>query len=320
MRLLLTEAVTLLCRNSLQYKQQVMVEGLIGITLDERDVLLVSIKETFESIAAELTSETTEPTSQNEKISAKRKRRRSRSDSIMPQQGTRYADDESVPLTVSEMKEPPSALPQPVVVKCEVDLDADEAMYDTDVKEIKNDFETYNQEIGTRIDTNNDDNLDQEKVHIKKETLELEENEGIGPVVMEKEAASCNVTSRNSHSHNWSAGLTGGSMQEPRTTDSSESDWKPLDTMEIFSQPDQPIYNTSFAQSCDQLLVCPACGIKTSNNANLRRHVRTVHLNIKPFKCGICKSKFSRKEHTATHITVKHNILGDVTSYIETSE
>jgi len=42
---LLTEAVTLLCRNSLQYKEQVQVEGLIGITLDKRDILLVSIHE-----------------------------------------------------------------------------------------------------------------------------------------------------------------------------------------------------------------------------------------------------------------------------------
>lgn len=46
---LLTEAITLLCRNSLQYKENISVEGLIGITLDEKDILLVNINETIKS-------------------------------------------------------------------------------------------------------------------------------------------------------------------------------------------------------------------------------------------------------------------------------
>ena len=49
---LLTEAVTLLCRNSLQYEEEVTVEGLIGITLDQRDIFLVSIRETVENAFA----------------------------------------------------------------------------------------------------------------------------------------------------------------------------------------------------------------------------------------------------------------------------
>ena len=42
---LLREAVTMLCKNSLPYKQELCVEGLLGITLDKEDIFLVNIKE-----------------------------------------------------------------------------------------------------------------------------------------------------------------------------------------------------------------------------------------------------------------------------------
>ena len=43
----LIEAVSQLCTNALQFESELTVEGLIGITLDHRDVLLVNINETF---------------------------------------------------------------------------------------------------------------------------------------------------------------------------------------------------------------------------------------------------------------------------------
>lgn len=46
-RQLLTETVTLLCRNGLQYNKQMKVQGLLGITLDDQDVVLVQIDETI---------------------------------------------------------------------------------------------------------------------------------------------------------------------------------------------------------------------------------------------------------------------------------
>ncbi len=45
-RELLTEAITVLCRNGLGFKSELNIEALIGITLDKDDVFLVSIKET----------------------------------------------------------------------------------------------------------------------------------------------------------------------------------------------------------------------------------------------------------------------------------
>jgi hypothetical protein len=46
---LLTETVTLLCKNGLHFQSEFSIEGLIGITLDHQDVFLVSIKETIQA-------------------------------------------------------------------------------------------------------------------------------------------------------------------------------------------------------------------------------------------------------------------------------
>ena len=45
-RLLLKEAIPLLCKNGLTYNKEFCIEALVGITLDKNDVFLVSIKET----------------------------------------------------------------------------------------------------------------------------------------------------------------------------------------------------------------------------------------------------------------------------------
>ncbi len=46
-RQLLTDAITVLCKNGLSYESQFCIEGLLGITLDEREVFLVKIDETI---------------------------------------------------------------------------------------------------------------------------------------------------------------------------------------------------------------------------------------------------------------------------------
>ncbi len=43
---LLTDAITVLCKNGLNYSSQFSIEGLLGITLDEQEVFLVKIDET----------------------------------------------------------------------------------------------------------------------------------------------------------------------------------------------------------------------------------------------------------------------------------
>ena len=46
---LLTEAITVLCKNGLSYRAEFCVEGLLGITLDNDEVFLININETIRS-------------------------------------------------------------------------------------------------------------------------------------------------------------------------------------------------------------------------------------------------------------------------------
>src|SRR5688572_13079186 len=46
---LLTDTVTLLCKNGLIYKDEIKIQGLLGITLDKNDVFIVHINESITS-------------------------------------------------------------------------------------------------------------------------------------------------------------------------------------------------------------------------------------------------------------------------------
>ena len=48
-RLLLKEAIPMLCKNGLSFAKEFCIEALVGITLDSDDVFLVSINETVKN-------------------------------------------------------------------------------------------------------------------------------------------------------------------------------------------------------------------------------------------------------------------------------
>lgn len=50
---LLTETITLLCKNGLRFQDKFCIEGLIGITLDEDDIFLININETIHTHACD---------------------------------------------------------------------------------------------------------------------------------------------------------------------------------------------------------------------------------------------------------------------------
>lgn len=50
-RSLLTDTITLLCKNGLHFKKQLKVEGLIGVTLDDNEVFIVHLNEIVEDFA-----------------------------------------------------------------------------------------------------------------------------------------------------------------------------------------------------------------------------------------------------------------------------
>jgi len=47
MRQILTATIASLCRNSLSYSGELSIQGLLGITIDHKDILLVNINETL---------------------------------------------------------------------------------------------------------------------------------------------------------------------------------------------------------------------------------------------------------------------------------
>ena len=50
MQQLLSEAITVLCKNGLNYQSHMNVEALVGITLDDSEVVLVSVRETIQQL------------------------------------------------------------------------------------------------------------------------------------------------------------------------------------------------------------------------------------------------------------------------------
>lgn len=79
-RTLLSDTITLLCRNGLTYKSEICVSALVGITLDKDDVFLVDIRDTFKnSLAPSRMPESDSQTPVNDSQSkvSKKKRRRS---------------------------------------------------------------------------------------------------------------------------------------------------------------------------------------------------------------------------------------------------
>ena len=87
---LLTEAIKLLCRNSLQFKEDVTVEGLLGITLDKSDIFLVSINETIQqtfregAVFSQAEKRNTEDSLDGHTPKKRRRRRGSREGSSSP--------------------------------------------------------------------------------------------------------------------------------------------------------------------------------------------------------------------------------------------
>lgn len=72
-RTLLTETITLLCKNGLHFKKQLRVQGLLGVTLDDDEVFIVHLNETLEEKSA--ACRTSEETAQNtNEVSASRER------------------------------------------------------------------------------------------------------------------------------------------------------------------------------------------------------------------------------------------------------
>ena len=92
---LLSDTITLLCKNGLQYDSEFCVQALIGITLDRGQVFLVNINETISKVA--INKRTQKVAASSSSPSKFRKRKASGEASPNLTNGTHSEDDEASP-------------------------------------------------------------------------------------------------------------------------------------------------------------------------------------------------------------------------------
>ncbi|CAK7894027.1 hypothetical protein CAAN1_09S04368 [[Candida] anglica] len=61
---------------------------------------------------------------------------------------------------------------------------------------------------------------------------------------------------------------------------------------------------------------CPECTKQFKRSEHLKRHIRSVHSNIRPFHCKYCEKKFSRSDNLAQHLKTHYKTLPDGTTTI----
>ena len=55
---------------------------------------------------------------------------------------------------------------------------------------------------------------------------------------------------------------------------------------------------------------CPECDKEFKRTEHLKRHIRSVHSNIRPYHCHYCERKFSRLDNLAQHIKTHYKVDG----------
>jgi len=46
---------------------------------------------------------------------------------------------------------------------------------------------------------------------------------------------------------------------------------------------------------------CPHCGMKVRNNTDILKHVKGVHLSLRPYSCDVCGKTFSYEQAMMVH-------------------
>ena len=108
-RAMLIDAVAVLCRNTMPYDAELTIEGLIGITADKKDIVLVNINEILKAASSkkqQQSSSSSTPDAQSSSKSKSRKRKK------MQQSSMTYDDQENSSRKLNKVEEESSVTNQ----------------------------------------------------------------------------------------------------------------------------------------------------------------------------------------------------------------
>lgn len=77
--------------------------------------------------------------------------------------------------------------------------------------------------------------------------------------------------------------------------------------------PMTPVHKVSPSSTADddddgKPFPCPDCSKQFKRSEHLKRHIRSVHSNIRPFHCKYCDKKFSRSDNLAQHLKTHYKV------------
>ena len=163
-RKILVQTILALCNNGLQYDEELSIEGLLGITVDHKEIILVNIKEILKNKAnSGSSSDETSCDSYPAKVTKKTRKRRASSQSRIAnsQTGKRVAVTQQY---ASSDGTEPIAGPSDIVQQTLPRSNAVDKTEDASVKQDHDEIETT-----TKIDSDDDDDV--QLIDIKQEPM-----------------------------------------------------------------------------------------------------------------------------------------------------
>jgi len=76
--------------------------------------------------------------------------------------------------------------------------------------------------------------------------------------------------------------------------------------LDVPSSPTTSISPKPIIQKTKKSNPCPICNKNFDRRSNLNKHIRCVHMNLKPFQCDTCGTKFGQKSSLEKHRAVIH--------------
>jgi len=318
---LLTEAISLLCRNSLAFTEDVTVEGLLGITLDKTDILLISINETIQSAfqstkqrteadesPASLKRSSTTNKEPESPVSKKKRQRRGSSESSKSTDSTQ----------VEEIVEKKQRTENSFGVKKEKQDDSDRRSINPAHDSTAKDSDTLSTLTPSPSNANHGiqsaHHTSALKLEIKEERTEEE------CLLIESDEDNSEDQSEDQQSWSdthWQGMLPGVVAGQYDYRDMEAQSTAQFDQFgSVFCPPGSSVSGSMSdsmsnpaslpgtsgqPQDGQRSFSCTDCGMRFTLNHSLKRHIKVVHLKQRNHVCQICQKTFGQKMELKLH-------------------